>query len=119
MASINCDSYIGKQIGNYTLEDVLGRGRFACVYRAVHKHLSNLVFAIKLLDPQYLGSPTEEDFRREAEFLQKLQHPHILSLHDFGEARELSTLLLSMLPEKLSKNVLQVFHWQLSKQCRY
>jgi len=64
------------------------------VYKAVQKSLNRLV-AIKILAPE-----REHDakfagrFAREAELLAKLSHPHIVTIHDFGESGELYYLMM-------------------------
>src|SRR6266568_4046459 len=77
--------YIGKQIGNYRIEEELASGAFGRVYRGVHVYLTNRVVAIKLLHLVHLGSPQErESFLQEAQFLEMLKHLHILPILDVG-----------------------------------
>jgi len=107
MVSIDDCNWVGKQIGNYTLERILGSGRFACVYLAKHNHLDYWV-AFKILDPEYLKSyaKAEEDFRKEARILQKLKHPHILSFLDFGKSEGTFYIVTEYVPgETLRKNI--------------
>ncbi len=74
--------------GRYVLEDVLGEGGMATVYRARHK-LVDRPCAVKILSPQYAADPvTRERFRREAKSSQKLSHPNIIEIFDQGEADE-------------------------------
>jgi hypothetical protein len=70
----------------YEIEALLGRGGMGAVYRARQKSLDRLV-AIKLL-PFELGVREDfaERFRREATALARLSHPHIVAVHDFGQA---------------------------------
>jgi eukaryotic-like serine/threonine-protein kinase len=42
--------------------------------------------AIKVLDPEIGGAIGPERFLREVETVANLTHPHILPLHDSGEA---------------------------------
>src|SRR5580704_9925185 len=74
--------------GRYVLEDVIGEGGMATVYRARHK-LVDRPCAVKILSPQYAADPvTRERFRREAKSSQKLSHPNIIEIFDQGEADE-------------------------------
>ena len=71
--------------GRYTVERELGRGGMATVYLADDlKHRRKV--AIKVLRPE-LGSLLGPDrFTREIRIAAGLTHPHILPLHDSGEA---------------------------------
>src|SRR5881296_3798498 len=69
----------------YTLRRVLGRGGMATVYLGYdRKHHRGV--ALKVLLPglaAYLGA---ERFLKEIQIAARLTHPHILALHDSGEA---------------------------------
>ncbi len=78
------DGLIGKEIGNYRITEEINSGAYGSVYRAEHMHIKGRIVAIKLLHA-YLGSAKErEQFMQEAQILALLEHPHILSLLDFG-----------------------------------
>ena len=69
----------------YTLGRVLGRGGMATVYLADDRKHHRAV-ALKVLLPglaAYLGA---ERFLKEIQIAARLTHPHILALHDSGEA---------------------------------
>jgi TolB-like protein/tetratricopeptide (TPR) repeat protein len=69
----------------YTLEHQLGMGGMATVYLATDLKLNRKV-ALKLLRPELRVALGTERFLREIEIAARLNHPHILSLHDSGEA---------------------------------
>ena len=71
--------------GRYTLEREIGRGGMATVYlgRDVKHHRA---VAIKVLQPELAAALGPDRFLREIEIAAGLTHPHILSLHDSGEA---------------------------------
>jgi serine/threonine protein kinase len=72
----------GQQIGNYRLVRLLGKGGFAEVYLGEHVHLATQA-AIKVL-LAHLDSPGDaEHFRREAQTIARLTHPHIIRVLDF------------------------------------
>jgi serine/threonine protein kinase len=80
-------------LDQYEFLDLLGRGGMGAVYKARQKSLDRLV-AIKILPP-HLTSDAEEQgfhfaerFQREAKAMAKLSHPHIVGVHDFGQARD-------------------------------
>jgi len=77
---------IAGKFPQFEILERLGRGGMGVVYKARQKSL-NRVVALKILAPE-----REHDarfagrFAREAELLAKLSHPHIVTIHDFGQA---------------------------------
>ena len=69
----------------YTLRRVLGRGGMATVYLADDKKHYRAV-ALKVLLPGLAAFLGAERFLKEIQIAARLQHPHILTLHDSGEA---------------------------------
>ena len=71
--------------GRYRIERELGAGGMATVYVAEDlKHHRQV--AVKVLRPDLAASLGAERFLREIEIAARLQHPHILPLHDSGNA---------------------------------
>jgi TolB-like protein/Flp pilus assembly protein TadD len=68
----------------YTLERELGRGGMAVVYLARDLRHDRPV-ALKVLLPSLARSLGAERFLREIRTAARLQHPHVLSVHDSGE----------------------------------
>ncbi|MDB4906137.1 MAG: protein kinase [Gemmatimonadetes bacterium] len=68
----------------YELQGELGRGATATVYKARDTRLNRTV-AIKLFDPQVVGTFGAERFVREIALATQLNHPHIVPLLDSGE----------------------------------
>ncbi len=71
--------------GRYTIEGELGRGGMATVFLARDTRHGRRV-AIKVLHPELAASLGAERFLAEIRTTASLQHPHILALHDSGEA---------------------------------
>jgi CHASE2 domain-containing sensor protein len=69
--------------GRYRLEECLGEGATGVVYRAVHLGLKK-TFAVKLLKTGARNPFSLARFRREAEALGQLRHPHVVEVTDFG-----------------------------------
>ena len=69
----------------YRLGRELGRGGMATVYLAEDlRHRRNV--ALKILLPDAAAALGPERFEREIGFAARLQHPHILTVLDSGEA---------------------------------
>ena len=69
----------------YTLERELGAGGMATVYLA-HDLRHDRPVALKVLRPDLAAVLGPERFVREIRFSARLQHPHILTVLDSGEA---------------------------------
>ncbi|MFC1960625.1 protein kinase [Chloroflexota bacterium] len=80
---------VTKTLGPYRLEQKLGEGGAAVIYRAYQESMQRYV-AIKVLkvelaeqDPAFV-----ERFTQEARTIAQLQHPHVLPVIDFGKTDE-------------------------------
>ena len=71
--------------GSYSIDRELGRGGMATVYLAQDGKHERLV-ALKVLHPDLAASIGPDRFLREIKLAARLNHPHILPLHDSGEA---------------------------------
>ncbi|MFM7184055.1 MAG: WD40 repeat domain-containing serine/threonine protein kinase [Planctomycetota bacterium] len=73
-------------IGRYRIRRLAGRGGFSAVWEAFDPLLRRRV-AVKVCTPDALLSPqVQRRFRREAELASRLTHPHIVTIHEVGEA---------------------------------
>jgi serine/threonine protein kinase/Flp pilus assembly protein TadD len=70
---------------SYTIDRELGRGGMATVYLAQDTRHDRLV-ALKVLHPELAASLGPDRFLREIKTAARLNHPHILALHESGEA---------------------------------
>ncbi len=85
---------IADRFPQFEILECLGRGGMGVVYKARQKSLNRLV-AIKILAPERgHESRFAERFAHEAELLAKLNHPHIVTIHDFGETGGLFYLVM-------------------------
>ena len=80
-----------QQLGRYHLSRLIGSGGMGEVYRAQDVQVERMV-ALKVLRNDAFHSTEIQIqeafrlFRREAKAIAKLDHPHILTLYDYGEA---------------------------------
>ena len=92
---------IGDLIGNYRLEEFIGEGGAAFIWKAVHTQL-HIERAIKVLDPLELEKhPRMGDrFLQEARLASTISHPNLISVHDYGkdETRGFYYLVMDYLP---------------------
>jgi len=70
--------------GRYRLDREIGRGGMATVYLAQDQRHDRPV-ALKVLHAELAASLGAERFQREIRLAARLQHPHILTVHDSGE----------------------------------
>lgn len=89
------ESLIGQEIaGRYKIESIIGRGGMGVVYLASQVTVQRKV-VIKVL-PRNLKEDdrARRRFEREARGLSSIQHPNIVTLHDFGYERELPYIVM-------------------------
>ena len=74
---------IGHSVKGYDFREAIGSGGYGAVYRAMQPAIGREV-AIKVILPQYAN---QTDFVRrfevEAQFIARLEHPHIVPLYDY------------------------------------
>ena len=76
----------GSQIAGYLIEEQIGRGGMAVVYRASDTRLNRSV-ALKILAPELAGDTAfRQRFMREMRAAASVDHPHIVPVFDAGEA---------------------------------
>ncbi len=83
------DPMIGRVVaGRYRLEARLGEGGMGIVYRARHVLIDRVV-ALKLIRPDLRGETHLRAWMlREARAANRVDHAHIIDIHDIGETEE-------------------------------
>src|SRR5438094_1091484 len=72
------------QLGRYRLEEQVGQGGMAVVWRGFDTQLRRVV-AVKVLHPHlHAREDVRRRFDREAQAVARLHHPHILDVYDFS-----------------------------------
>jgi serine/threonine protein kinase len=83
--SIELGGRLQQALGDaYTIQRELGAGGMATVFLAREKQHDRLV-AIKVLRPEKAATLGTQRFRHEISVTARLEHPHILPVHDHGE----------------------------------
>jgi len=82
-ASTNPEHMTGTNIKGYELLERIGTGGFGAVYRARQSTIDREV-AIKIILPGWANHPDFiRSFDAEAQVIARLEHPHIVPLHDY------------------------------------
>ncbi len=80
-------SLLAKQLGQYTLDEMIGAGGMGVVYRAHHTMLRRPT-AVKLLNHEKTTDTALKRFEREVQITSQLNHPNTISIYDFGRTPE-------------------------------
>lgn len=88
------DDLVGRRLGHYRLDAVIGRGGMSTLYRATDLRLGRAV-ALKIMSDALAGDAEfRERFVDEARNTSALDHPHVVPLYEFGDLD--GTLYLAM-----------------------
>ena len=92
------DKYIGRLLDNrYEIQEVIGVGGMAVVYKARCHRLNRLV-AVKILKDDY---SQDEDFRRrfhaEGQAVAMVSHPNIVSVYDVSTSNEADYIVMELI----------------------
>ena len=91
---------------HYELQELIGRGGFAEVFKVRDQWLKRDL-ALKAIRPDLVVSETLlARFRREAEAVANLRHPHIVPIYDIGEAEGIMYILMPLIKGESLKSLL-------------
>ena len=105
---------VGENIGPYQLLEQIGEGGMGSVFKAYHPALDRYV-ALKIIQPAFREDQTFIGrFQREARLVAKLEHPHIVPVHDFSEYEKVAYLVMkfiegSTLKDRLAQGPLNFY----------
>ncbi len=86
-----------KWLKGYQLKQVIGAGGFSVVYQA-HQPVVEREVAIKAISPTYTNNPDfVRRFEKEAQFIARLEHLHIVPLYDFWREPDGAYLVMRFL----------------------
>lgn len=97
----------GKKISHYLIKKIIGKGGMGEVYLAEDTKLNRKV-ALKILPPELIQRRDRlKRFEQEAQAASALNHPNILTIHEFGVHNDLHFIVMEfvdgvILSEKLS-----------------
>lgn len=82
------DTFIGREIDGYRIEELLGKGGMARVYRALDLKLKRHV-AIKVINPQVRNPQNyQARFDKEARSVASLKHPNIVTVYRYNNIND-------------------------------
>jgi len=91
-------SLVDCELGHYRIVEKIGEGGMGEVFRARDAHLGRDV-ALKVLPPgTFTNDHARRLFRKEADALSKLNHPNIVTVHDFDTQENLDYLVMEHVP---------------------
>jgi tRNA A-37 threonylcarbamoyl transferase component Bud32 len=85
------------EVPGYEILGELGRGGMGVVYKARQRGLNRLVALKMILTGQHAPSDFRARFRAEAKAVARLEHPHIVQVHDTGEVDGLPYFSLELI----------------------
>lgn len=96
------EDLIGRTVGPYTLDRLLGQGGFAWVY-AGRRSADAEPVAVKVLKPRYAGDEQfEHRFRNESGVASELHHPNVIRMLEVGHADGLTYFAMDLYPDSLA-----------------
>ena len=102
---LDAAALIGRRLGSYQIQYLLGSGGMGAVYYATDVTLQRQV-ALKLIHPGLLKNAQYlERFLREARAVARLDHPNIVKIYTAGQDRGLAFLALELVRGGLTAGV--------------
>jgi WD40 repeat protein len=105
-------------VPGYEVLGVLGKGGMGVVYKARQVGLDRIVALKMIRSAQEAGPEERERFRTEAQAVARLQHPHIVQVHEVGECQGLPYFSLEFCPGGSLKDKLDGTPWEAKSAAR-
>jgi serine/threonine protein kinase len=106
------DPLIGKRLGDYTIQGLIGRGGMARVYEGYDEKLGRRA-AIKVMEVYHEhGDEMTQRFIREARAVATLDHPGIISVYQFGEGQDLYYMAMKYVEGRTLLSILKQLRQQ-------
>ncbi|MDF1663158.1 MAG: serine/threonine-protein kinase [Planctomycetota bacterium] len=86
-----------EKLGPYKILEEIGRGGMGVVYRAIQPSLGREVAVKVLKRSRTVEGHSLERFQREAKIIARLNHPHIVTIHDIQEHKGLDYIVMDLI----------------------
>lgn len=103
------DTLIGKKLGDYEIQKLLGKGGMARVYLGFDERLERRA-AVKVINNDISPTDRSEYFKRfqnEARAIAKLEHSNIVSVYQFGEYEDVYYMAMAFVEGRDLKQILR------------
>ena len=104
------DPLIGRQLGDYKIEKLIGHGGMARVYSGYDEKLDRYA-AVKVIEPTLMASGEEGEYRdrflREARSIARLNHPNIVGVYQFAQEENLYFIAMAFLDGRDLREILK------------
>jgi serine/threonine-protein kinase len=115
---VPASSLVGKTIGRYRVDALLGRGGMGVVYRAFDGKLARDV-ALKVLPPELLGDAERRArFLREARLAAAVTHPCTAAVYDVGEDGDAAFVAMELIRGKTLRSALEPGPFDVARAVR-
>ncbi len=88
MQTASIDQLVGKTLGDYEVERLLGRGKLSAVYMAQQRSQNHAVMITTFILPESLSAQARERFNTRfyqvGASIVRLNHPRVLPIYNFG-----------------------------------
>jgi eukaryotic-like serine/threonine-protein kinase len=97
-ASASSDDLVGKRVGPYTIDSLIGKGGMGVVFKARDTQLNRIV-ALKVLPAGQFADPERKRrFLQEAQAASALNHPNIITVYGIRQEDGLDFLVMEYAP---------------------
>ena len=108
---------LDQQFADFEFGELLGRGGSGWTFLATQKSLSRKV-AVKLISRADSHHNELERFQREAGNLARLNHPNIVTVHDFGSTEQFLYIVMEYVPNRTLRSLIRSGPLDQNQVCR-
>lgn len=96
----------GQMVSHYRIESKIGEGGMGAVYKATDVNLGRMA-ALKVMAHSGAGPESQARFAREAKAASALNHPHIVTVYEFGSDQSIDFIAMELVEGNTLSKVLE------------